>query len=121
MRQGREERNMEERLEMLEKGWEMLERKKRRRNIIIKGIRGVKKRKEELEGKKSWQILKGLEVEVKIIKIKRLEKGRREWGEMVMVKVGNEEEGRRVLENKKLRGGEIWIERHLAWMEKRIR
>lgn len=73
---------------------------KRERNILIKGIKRVKEEKEELD-RRVKQILKGLDVEVRIVEIKRLEKGRREWGELLRVKVGSEEEGRKVLENKK--------------------
>lgn len=74
--------------------------RKRERNIIIKGIKGVKEEKEELE-RKVEQIWKVLDVEVRIVEIKKLEKGRREWGELLRVKVGSEEERRQVLENKK--------------------
>lgn len=92
-----------------------MEREKRAKNIIIKGIKGVKEGKGELE-KRVKQILKRLKVEVKVVEIKRLERGRREWGEMVMVKVRSEEEERKVIENKKkLKGGEFWIEKDLTW------
>lgn len=71
---------MEERIEVLEKWWEMTESEKRERNIIIKRIKGVKEEKEELE-RRVEQIWKVLDVEVRIVEIKSLEKGRREWGE----------------------------------------
>lgn len=82
-----------------------MEREKRARTIIIKGIKGEKEGKGELE-KRVEQILKRLKVEVKVVEIKRLERGRREWGETVMVKVRSAEEERKVIKNKKkLKGG----------------
>lgn len=58
---------------------------------------------------------------MKVKEEKRLESGRREWGEMV--EVGNEKEKCKVLENKKKlnsRGEkDIWIEKDLTWKERR--
>lgn len=54
-----------------------MERENRARNIIIKGIKGVKEGKGELE-KRVEQIPKRLEVEVKVVEIRRLKRGRRE-------------------------------------------
>lgn len=59
---------------------------------------------------------------MRIKEVKRLESGKREWGEMVLVEVGSEEERWKVLEYKKLnfrREKRIWIGKDLTWKERR--
>lgn len=112
-------REMKEKVKMLERRWELVERDKRKRNVIVKG---VKEAKEEEGGvrKTIEQIIKGLGVEVTVGEVRKLEAGRMEWGDMVLVELGYEKERRRVLENKRnSRGEDVWIEKDLTWRERR--
>jgi len=115
---GGERKGWEVRIRRLEMQEEMKERESRRRNIMIKGLKegegGIEKDVEEI-----W---KKLGVEVKMEGIKRIEAGRTERGCMIRVRVGSEEEKRRIWKNKgKLRGGEVWLEDDLTWEQRRIR
>lgn len=95
--------------------------KKRKRNLIVKG---VKELNEEEEGfrKNIGQIIMEFGVEVTIGEVRKLEAGRKEWGSMVLVEVGSKKERRNVLESKsKLKGEEIWIEGDLTWRERRVK
>lgn len=111
-------REMKEKMKMLERRWELVERDKRKRNVIVKG---VKEAKEEEGGvrKTIEQIIKGLGVEVTVGEMRKLEAGRMEWGDMVLVELGCEKERRRVSENS--RGEDVWIEKDLTWRERRGR
>lgn len=120
---GREElRGMKERIRALEWDKERGEREKRGKKIVIKGIKGVKEQR-DLE-RKVRQVIGVLGVDVKIGEMKRVEAGKRKWGEMVVVEVGSEEERRKVMESKrKLRLSgekEVWIEKDLTWKEERL-
>lgn len=70
-----------------------------------KGIRGGDIRNRVKE------ILKKIKVEVKIESVKKIKTGKRDWREMAVVKLENEEKKRKITENKikrKLKGGTIW-------------
>ncbi|KAL6262079.1 hypothetical protein P5V15_007177 [Pogonomyrmex californicus] len=103
-------RNMEinewkERVRKLERRWETKEREDRRRNILIRGLKEREGEKKIIE-KLLWKI----EGEVEMKEIRKIERGRREKGDMVIVKMRNE-----------LKVGETWIEENLIWEERRIK
>lgn len=99
----------------------MGESEKKRRNLIVNGVKEVNEEEGGLK-KRIEQIIKGLGVKVTIGGLKKLDAGRKEWGSMILVEVGSEKERRKVLENKdKLKSGEIWIEKHLPWRERRVK
>jgi len=80
----------------------MRERGERRRNILVKGLKdgegGLKERVEKA--------LKGIGGEIKVEEIRKIEAGKTERGNMVIVKLGSEDMRRRILMNKwKLKGG----------------
>ena len=111
---------MEERMRILEWDWEMREREKRYRRIIIKGVKGLEEgQKTEM---KVYQIFAELGVEVKVIKIRILEKGRKAGGDMILVEVSSEAERKLILENKK-KGNkhDFWIEKDLTWKERKTK
>lgn len=69
-----------------------IERKgKRRRNLIVKGVKVVGEEEGGLK-KRIEQIIRGLGVEVTIEGMRKLDAGREEWGSMVSVEVGSENE-----------------------------
>jgi len=108
-----------ERVKQLERRWELKERGDRRRNLIVKGLKGGKgNMKEQVE-----DVIKGLgmRVEEKVEEVRRIEGGKREKGDMVIVKMATKEAKREIMANKwRLRGKEIWIEEDLTWEERRI-
>ncbi|XP_011641496.1 vicilin-like seed storage protein At2g18540 [Pogonomyrmex barbatus] len=93
-------RNMEidewkERVRKLERRWETKEREDRRRNILIRGLK-----KREREKKIIEELLWKIEREVEMKEIRKIERGRREKGDMVIVKMRNEVMKRKILTNK---------------------
>lgn len=108
-----------ERIENLERKYELKERGDRKRNILIRGLRegGEEGRRKEIKG-----IMEKIGVEVRLEEIRKVEAGKASKGAMIIVKVGSEGEKRKVMENKwKLRGEEIWIDNDLTWEERRVR
>jgi len=116
---GREVDEWKEKVKQLERRWEMKERGDRRRNLIVKGMKGGEgSMKERVE-----EIIKGLGVRVegKVEEVRRIDGGKREKGDMVIVKMATKEAKREVMVNKwRLKGKEIWIEEDLTWEERRI-
>ncbi|XP_032688392.1 golgin subfamily A member 6-like protein 6 [Odontomachus brunneus] len=116
----REMQEWEDRVKRLKKRWEMKEKGDRRQNLFLKGVKGGEgDMKERVEG-----ILKelGVGVKGKIDEVRKIEAGRKEKGEMVIVRMTSEEVKRRILESKwKLKGKDVWIEEDLTWEERRIR
>ena len=112
------DREMEEKVRVMEIRIERKEREDRKRNIVIRGLKIERgNARQEIEG-----IMKEIGVEVKMEKIKQVRTGKEEWGDMVVVKLGGEEEKRKVMEGKKkLRGGKIWIMEDLTWKERKMR
>lgn len=53
-------KEMKERVWVLEREWELAERDKRKRNVIVKRVKEVKEEKQDLR-KKIKQVIKGLE------------------------------------------------------------
>lgn len=110
---------VEERVKTVERKLERGEREKRKRNILVKGLRLAKEEKEMKE--KVEKLMKEIGVEVRIKK-RNIETGRQERGSMLIVEVENEKEKSEIMENKrKLRGREIWIEDDLTWKESRAK
>lgn len=115
-----EGRKIIDKVREMERRMEVKEKKERRRNVIIKGIE-VKEggRRERVE-----KILGEIGAKVEIEEVRRIggvgEMGRD--GEMVLVKLGNEEQKWEVMEKKKrLRGRKERITEDLTWKERRVR
>ncbi|XP_011706307.1 PREDICTED: golgin subfamily A member 6-like protein 22, partial [Wasmannia auropunctata] len=113
-----EQKEWMERVRQLEKRWERKEREDRRKNLLVKGLKeGEGSSKERVE-----EVLRGLGMEIKIEDIRKLDVGKREKGDMVVVRVGSEDMKRNILLNKwRLKGKDWWIEEDLTWEERRIR
>ncbi|KYN12099.1 hypothetical protein ALC57_15734 [Trachymyrmex cornetzi] len=104
--QDKEENNLEER-----------EREKRRRNIIIKGIQVREGRREAVE-----EILGEIGVKVEAKEIRKIGEGtERGKGEMLLIKLENEEQKREVMGEKNLKGRKERIWEDLTWRERKIR
>jgi len=114
---GEEREEWKERVKRLERRVERKEREERRNNIILKGVR---EGEGNLEGmQRVWEKL-GLKVKVE--NIREIKGGRGSRGSMWVVRVGSEEERRRIVQNKwKLKGEEVRIEEDLTWEERRIK
>lgn len=120
----REEGKTIDRIEELERKWEWeqekKEREKRSRNIVIKGLKVGGEEKEIRKGVE--EVIKEIGVEVEIKGIRKIEAGRKERGEMVIVETGSEKERWEILMKKsRLRGQKIWIEKDETWKERRAR
>lgn len=93
---------MVERIRDMERKLEWREREKKKRNIVMKGLK-VGKGRIEVEIEK---VMSNIGVKVRIEEVRRIKTGKEEWGEMVVVKLGSEEKKKKVMEGKKkLRGG----------------
>lgn len=100
--------NVEKKLREMEWGWEKKEREKRKKNIIIREMEAEEGREETVVKK----LCKKLEVVVKVEKVRRIKMKGEEKKEMLVVKLGKEEEKRELLRKKRLlKGSNIWIER----------
>lgn len=113
-----EERTVVERVKDIGRRLELKERKERRNNVLIRRLEGggggVKGRVEK--------IFEEIGAKVEIEWIRKV--GGREGGEdeMVVVKLGNREQKRQVMERKKgLRGSKVRIEDDLTWEERKIK
>jgi len=54
--------------------------------------------------------------------VRKIEAGKTERGNKVIVKLRSEDMRRRIVMNKwKLKGGEIWVEEDITWEERRIK
>lgn len=99
--------NVEKKLREMEWGWEKKEREKRTRNIIVREIEAEEGREETVVK----ELCKKLEVVVKVEKVRRIRMKGEEKKEMLVVKLGKEEEKRELLRKKRLlKGSNIWIE-----------
>lgn len=115
--QKKEEEELSRKVKWMEWKIEKEEREKRKRNIVIKGVKKTESIEREIE-----EICRSIEVKVEIEGIKELRTGREERGEMILVKLKDEEMKREVMRNKgKLKGKEIWIEEDLIFRERRIK
>jgi len=52
---------------------------------------------------------------------KEIKAKKREWGNMMVVKLRSEKERRRMLENKKFKGKVVWLEENLTWKKRKMR
>lgn len=90
-----------ERLKEIERKIEWRDREERKRNVIIKGV-------EIKEGKRREAVEKVLEIiraRVEVREVKRIARDRDREGEMILVRLGSEEQRKEVMERKaKLRG-----------------
>lgn len=107
-----------ERMEEMERKMERREKEERRRNVVVKGLRVEDgKVKEGIE-----KVLGEIGGRVRIEEVRQIKTGKEDWGEMVIVRLGSEEEKRRVMKGKKkLKGGKIWIMEDLTWKERRTK
>lgn len=106
------EKRVKENEEIIQAG----EREISKRNyIIIKGLRIKEENiKEEVE---KW--LKRIGVDTKLEKARRISKRIKD---VIIAEIGNEEEKRKIMENKeKLRGSRIWIDDYLTPEERSMR
>lgn len=111
-------REWESRIKEIERSIQIKDREKRKRNVIVKGLKvGVGDARKEVE-----KIMEELGAEVKIREVKRIRAGREEWGEMMCVELASTDEKGRVMEKKsKLKGSNIWIDEDLTWEERKRR
>lgn len=84
----------------------MWDKEEKKRNVIIKGMKPVK-------GDLKWgveKIMKEIGAEVNVKEL-RIETGREEWGDMMVIGFGSEGKKREVKEKKeKLKGKRVWID-----------
>lgn len=97
---------------------EMKERKERRRNIVIRGLKVREgRRREAVE-----EVLEKIGVEVEVKEIRRVESSTGEGREIVLVKLANEEQRREILKKKGgLKGRRERIGEDLTRRERKIR
>lgn len=113
---GREESTIEIRLRKIEREGEMKERKERRRNLIVRGV-------EVTEGKKREgieKLLGDIGAEVKVEEVSRVGggKGKEIW----LVRLEKEEQKREVMRKKKfLKGRNEKITEDLTWRERKMK
>lgn len=109
---------MEGKIKELDGRLERKEREKRRRNIVIKGIKITKgKRREVVE-----KMMKDIGAKVKVEEIRRLKGNKEEGTQMIWVRLENAEQRRKVMERKKrLRGRKERIVEDLTWKERKMR
>lgn len=102
MEEGERERleRMVGRMRDMEKKLEWREREEMKKNIVMRGLK-VGEGNIEIE-----KVMKDIGVEVRIGGVRRIKTGKGEWGEMVVVKLGSEEEKKNVMEGKKKLRGE---------------
>ncbi|KZC11441.1 hypothetical protein WN55_03030 [Dufourea novaeangliae] len=115
---------VDERVQVMEKKWEMKEREERRSNIIIKNIMGVAGDiQNEVE-----EIIKVTAEGVKIGAIKRVRRENEGGKGMVISILDNIEQKRRIMEGRRKLEGRVerieddltWKERKMQWELKRI-
>jgi len=95
-----------------------MERKERRRRVVIKGYKTGDK---DVRGKIE-EILKRVGAEVGVEEVRLVKTGREEQGEFAIVSFRTEGEKREVMRKKGgLRGERIWIEDDLTWRERQVR
>jgi len=112
---GGERGRTEERIRKIEMTWERRERRKRKRNVVIKGY---KKDGGKVKNKVK-AIFEKIGAEVGIEEVRKVKTGREERGGMVVVRLKSEAEKEEVMRRKKgLKGEKIWIEDDLTWKER---
>lgn len=109
---------MEGKIKELEKGLERKERKEKRKNIVIKGIKVKEgKRREVVE-----EMMKDIGMKVKIEEIRRLKGNEEGETEMIWVRLESEEQRREILEKKKnLKDRKERIVEDLTWKKRKMR
>lgn len=109
---------MEGKIKELEKGLERKERKEKRKNIVIKGIKVKEgKRREVVE-----EMMKDIGMKVKIEEIRRLKGNEEGETEMIWVRLESEKQRREILEKKKnLKDRKERIVEDLTWKKRKMR
>lgn len=110
-------REMENRLKV-ERMLERKEKENKRRNIIIKGLGGERKRQERVVK----EIMKVVEVKVEIKELRRMGEGSENGEEIVRIELGNKEQKWEAIERKKsLWGRKERIEENITWKKRKTR
>ncbi|XP_070529061.1 uncharacterized protein [Cardiocondyla obscurior] len=108
----KEKREYEEvryKIERLERKNEEMEKRERRKNIIVKGVKNTEDKK-KMEGEIK-EIIRKLGVEIKVEEIRKLREGSDRKGGIILVKMENEMEKEKMMKNKeKLKGTKVWIQ-----------
>lgn len=106
-----------ERLRVIERKMEWRERKERKKNVIMKGVEVKEgKRREAVE-----RVLDFIGARVDVEEVKKIGRDGEKEGEMILVRLGNEEQ-KEVMERKaKLRGRRERIMEDWTWRERRMR
>src|SRR5436190_9747800 len=109
---------MERRVKEIDWRWELREREERKKNIVVRGL-------EVREGKRregAEKLLKDIEAKVEIMEVKKVGEDREKGSEMVIIRLGSEEQKWEVMEKKKkLRGRKERIGADLTWRERRTK
>lgn len=104
--------------ELGEKGLERKERKERRKNIVIKGIKVKEGKRREVVK----EMMKDIGMKVKIEEIRRLKGNEEGETEMIWVRLESEEQRREILEKKKnLKDRKERIVEDLTWKKRKMR
>ncbi|XP_011871904.1 PREDICTED: golgin subfamily A member 6-like protein 2 [Vollenhovia emeryi] len=109
---------LKNRLKSIERKLELKEREKRRRNIIVRGLKVEgENRREKVE-----ELMREIGVEVDILETKKIGEDREKGREMVWVKLRDEEQRGKILEKKsKLKGKKERIGEDLTWRERKMK
>ena len=111
-------RQLEEKVMILEREKERREKAERKTNIVVRGVKAEEgKEKEEVE-----KVIEKIGVKVRIEGVRKIKAYKEEYGGVWIIRLVNEEEKRKVLEEKrKLRGEKIWITEDLTWGERKMK
>src|SRR5436190_12903297 len=111
-------RQLEEKVMILEREKERREKAERKTNIVVRGVKAEEgKEKEEVE-----KVIEKIGVKVRIEGVRKIKAYKEECGGVWIVRLANEEEKKKVLEEKrKLRGEKIWITEDLTWGERKMK
>src|SRR5436190_15294695 len=111
-------RQLEEKVMNFEREKERREKAERKTNIVVRRVKAEEsKEKEEVE-----KVIEKIGVKVRIEGVRKIKAYKEEYGGVWIVRLANEEEKRKVLEEKrKLRGEKIWITEDLTWGERKMK
>lgn len=109
---------IEKKVRGIERMMERREKEDRGRSVVMRGVK-------QWKGDLRWgveQVLKEIGAVVRLQEVRKVKSAREEGGDVVVIKLGNEEERKEVLRKKRgLIGRRIWIEEDLSWEERRVR
>lgn len=112
---GKEKKVLLDRIEKLENKYEVEEKQKKKKNLVIKGLKLAHNMEEDVKKLFSEQLQS--QVEINNIHIRNKGKG----NEIVIVEMTNWEQKQKIMAAKnKLKGTNIYIENELTWEERKI-